>query len=96
MSIAKPAATVIVFRQGVQGPELIMVKRSRKSGFFPSAWVFPGGRVDASDNDFPHVGTVEQLEDKSFAVAAVRECFEEAGCWLGKGNPPNPCASQVR
>jgi 8-oxo-dGTP pyrophosphatase MutT (NUDIX family) len=79
------AATVIVCRQGSQGPELVMVQRSRKAGFFPSAWVFPGGRVDQADHRFPSVGKVDGLNQNAFAVAAVRECFEEAGFWLGTG-----------
>ena len=56
MSIAKPAATVMVLRQGAKEPELILLKRSRKVGFFPSAWVFPGGRVDDLDSEFPSIG----------------------------------------
>ena len=95
MSLAKPAATVIVCRQGANGPELIMVKRSRKSGFFPSAWVFPGGRVDEADNSFPHRGTVGNLDNQAFAVAAVRECFEEAGCWLGQGCPSSTLREEL-
>lgn len=87
MSIAKPAATVMVLRQGVKEPELILLKRSRKVGFFPSAWVFPGGRVDALDSTFPSYGRGIEDIGKEFAVAAVRECFEEAGFWLGKGRP---------
>ena len=87
MSTARPAATVMVCRQGSSGPEVVMVKRSRKVGFFPSAWVFPGGRVDPTDSSFPYVGSVRGLDTEAFAVAAVRECFEEAGFWLGAGEP---------
>jgi 8-oxo-dGTP pyrophosphatase MutT (NUDIX family) len=64
-----------------------MLKRSRKLSFFPNAWVFPGGRLDAGDYDFPSEGGVKGLEEKAFAVAAVRECFEESGVWLGNGTP---------
>lgn len=87
MTDAKRAATVMVLRQGDTEPELILLKRSRKVGFFPSAWVFPGGRVDADDHSFPSTGSVQGLDDLDFAVAAIRECFEEAGYWLGTGTP---------
>ena len=87
MSIAKPAATVMVLRQGAKEPELILLKRSRKVGFFPSAWVFPGGRVDDLDSEFPSIGDAHDGVGKEFAVAAIRECFEEAGYWLGQGKP---------
>lgn len=81
------AATVMIFRQHPTGPQVLLLKRSRQVGFFPSAWVFPGGRVDESDAHFPTIGSVMGLDDVSFAVAAVRETFEEAGIWLGSGTP---------
>jgi recombination protein RecT len=81
------AATILVCRQNHDSPEILMVKRSRKAGFFPNAWVFPGGRVDDSDSLFPSSGKIDGLEDPAFAVAAIRECFEEAGVWLGGGTP---------
>lgn len=66
-----------------------MLRRSRKSTFFPHAWVFPGGRVDAADEAVRVRGAVDDLPEARtpFAVAAVRECFEEAGVWLGDGSP---------
>ena len=85
----RPAATVMIFRQSDTGPEVLLLQRSRQVGFFPSAWVFPGGRVDDTDVDFPVLGSVGGVAD-SFGVAAVREAFEEAGIWLGEGTPsPN-------
>lgn len=84
---AKLAATVMIFREVEGTPQILMMKRSRQVGFFPSAWVFPGGRVDQADHDFPFEGEVSGLNEKAFAVAAIRETFEEAGLWLGKGIP---------
>jgi 8-oxo-dGTP pyrophosphatase MutT (NUDIX family) len=86
---ARPAATVVVLRPGPTGPEVLLLQRSQRSGFFPHAWVFPGGRVDAADHAAPTRGTVDGLPEgaAAFAVAAVRECFEEAGVWLGDGEP---------
>ena len=82
----RPAATTMIFRQSPNGPEVLLLQRSRQVGFFPSAWVFPGGRVDNTDADFPVLGSVEGVEAR-FGVAAVREAFEEAGLWLGEGTP---------
>jgi 8-oxo-dGTP pyrophosphatase MutT (NUDIX family) len=31
--------------------EVLLLKRSPRSGFIPGAWVFPGGRVDEEDGD---------------------------------------------
>jgi 8-oxo-dGTP pyrophosphatase MutT (NUDIX family) len=64
----RPAATVVVLRQGPDGPEVLMVRRHRGSSFMADAYVFPGGRVDPEDGEPP----------LAFAVAAVRELREEA------------------
>ena len=96
MSVARPAATVILLRPAPEGFEIFMVKRHGKSGFMPDAWVFPGGRVDDGDRlaDHPAVrggaAAVEQMELSRhdavpYLIAAVRETFEEAGIWLGSG-----------
>lgn len=86
---ARPAATVVVLRDGPAGLELLMLQRSRRVGFFPDAWVFPGGRVDPEDARIPVRGAVRGLpeHDRAFAVAAIRECYEETGVWLGSGGP---------
>lgn len=90
MAEARPAATVVVLRQGSAGPEVLLLLRSKRVGFFPDAWVFPGGRVDPDDSLLPVRGRVPGLPDadRAFAVAALRECFEETGVWLGAGQPP--------
>ena len=47
----RPAATVVLLREGPDGPEGLLLRRNRATGFVPGAWVFPGGRVDAADGD---------------------------------------------
>ena len=49
--VAKPAATVVLVREGRDGPEVLLLRRNRATGFVPGAWVFPGGRVDAADGE---------------------------------------------
>ena len=46
---AKPAATVLLLRDGPRGLEVLMTQRSMKASFAPGAYVFPGGGVDALD-----------------------------------------------
>ena len=87
ISPARPAATILILRIQNARLEILMLKRSRKVGFFPSTWVFPGGRVDAADSQVPYSGDITGLDDPAFAVAGVRECLEEAGIWLGEGTP---------
>ena len=69
-----PAATVILGRDGVDGLEVLMLRRNSKIAF-GGAWVFPGGRVDPDD-----AGTTELERAHS---AAVRESMEETGLDIG-------------
>ena len=50
-AVARPAATVVLVREGAGGPEVLLLRRNRATGFVPGAWVFPGGRVDAADGE---------------------------------------------
>jgi 8-oxo-dGTP pyrophosphatase MutT (NUDIX family) len=54
------------------GLEVFMLRRTNNAAFAGGMYVFPGGRVDDADGE----------GDAAFAMAAVRECFEEAGVLL--------------
>lgn len=96
----RPAATTLVLRDGPAGFEVLMVRRSTHATFMPSSYVFPGGAVDETDGEMQQycdepttklnrrIGEVVGVGDKAgaFAVAALRECFEECGLWLGAGD----------
>jgi 8-oxo-dGTP pyrophosphatase MutT (NUDIX family) len=90
---AIPAATVAVLRDGAEGLEVFLVKRSAKMAFMPDAHVFPGGRVDPDDAVVAMVGGEAdclrmQVEGASaYQAAAIRETYEEAGILLADGQP---------
>jgi 8-oxo-dGTP pyrophosphatase MutT (NUDIX family) len=63
----REAATVIVLRDGAQGPEVLLVRRNPDSKFMGGAWVFPGGAVRAGDAD-PAATARRELEEE----AAIR------------------------
>ena len=69
---AKPAATVMLLRDTSGGIEVFMLRRTTAAAFASGMYVFPGGRVDTADGD----------GDEGFIVAAIRECYEEAGVLL--------------
>ena len=47
-----PAATVLIVRDGDQGPEVLMVQRQAALAAFGGLWVFPGGKVDPLDREW--------------------------------------------
>src|SRR5216684_4369640 len=87
--VPRPAATVLLVRDGPSGLEVLMVTRNVASDFASGALVFPGGRVDAAD------GGASMLERcraapgidaaaLAFRVAGIRESFEEAHVLLAR------------
>ena len=46
----RPAATVMIVRDGVGGPEVFVQQRVAAMAFAPSTVVFPGGGVDPGDH----------------------------------------------
>lgn len=95
----RPAATVVLLREAADGPEALLLRRHRRSGFAADAWVFPGGVVDDADRrpelaervEGPsprewaaRLGVDDPAEALSFVAAALREAFEETGILLAR------------
>lgn len=93
----KPASTVLIVRDA-PSLEVLMVRRSAGMAFGASAWVFPGGKVAASDSDPAwdelSDGSYDHYE-RSLRIAAAREVFEESGLLLATrgGRELNPAES---
>lgn len=97
---ARPAATIVLMRDGEDGMEVLLLRRNRSAGFVPGAYVFPGGRVDASDAGRDVVARLHGLDADAAAarlelpggdppalayyLAALREAFEETGIVVGR------------
>lgn len=87
--VPRPAATVLLVRDGRAGLEVLMVTRNVASDFASGALVFPGGRVDAADGAramLEHCRPVREIDDAAlaFRVAGIRESFEEAHVLLAR------------
>lgn len=104
----RPAASVILLREGAEGDEVLLQFRSQSLAFAGGCPAFPGGRVDRRDADpirswgGPSVrawaAELEIEADRARAViaAAVRETFEESGYLLAShadGTPVTDLAS---
>jgi recombination protein RecT len=96
------AATVLLLRDGEQGLEVLMTRRSMQASFAPGAYVFPGGGIEPDDEKFASNAPLERMENAqsahqfiasrstqsqqhiTWALAAIRESFEELGIVLAK------------
>jgi 8-oxo-dGTP pyrophosphatase MutT (NUDIX family) len=104
----RPASTVVLLRDAEGGPEALLLRRHKRSGFAAGAWVFPGGVVDRGDRDADllerldgptpgewalRLGLVDAGEALGYVAAAIREAFEETGILLAH---PDPDITQPR
>src|SRR3954452_1995244 len=67
---AREAASLILLRDGSEGPEVLLVQRNPEQRFMGGAWVFAGGALGKAD--------VDELDPAS------RELTEEAGIELSE------------
>ncbi len=81
---------------------VMMGKRSARHVFMPGHFVFPGGRVDPADSRVPLADDYDPavlarlmaamrapksaVRARAFAVAAVREAYEEAGLFVARSS----------
>lgn len=72
----RPAATVILLKDGPDGLEVLLVRRNPGARFMGGAWVFPGGTV--------HAG--EGAGQPALRKTAVRELREEAGITVAEAD----------
>ena len=99
----RAAATVMLVRDHpINGLEVFMLQRTLAAVFAKGMYVFPGGRVDVNDNEDQLEAVCDGLDDEeasallgipngglSYWVAAIRECFEEAGVLLARPTSSN-------
>ncbi|MGC8119541.1 MBL fold metallo-hydrolase [Marinobacter sp. VGCF2001] len=91
----RPAATLVLTRDTDNGIEVLLLQRTWEAVFLPGYYVFPGGAVNAQEPEGrAHVVGVEDADisqtmsldegGADYMLAAVRECFEEAGILLAQ------------
>ncbi len=91
---ARPSATVILARDGDDGPEVLMVQRHERTAFGGS-YAFPGGSLSEHDSAVHNVTNGLHADEANrrldleqggldFYSAAARELFEEVGVLLAQ------------
>jgi len=113
----RDSATLILIDRSETIPKVLLGKRHMRHRFMPGKFVFPGGRIEKTDRQMPVAATLaarylERLMTKvkrpsaekaaGFALAAVRETYEETGLMLGAPHaepfttPPGPWEAFAR
>ena len=95
----RDAATLILIDRSEPVPKVLLGRRHAGHKFLPGRFVFPGGRVERSDARMPvatplHAAVEARLlrrvrrpspaKARAFALAAIRETFEETGLLVGQ------------
>jgi glyoxylase-like metal-dependent hydrolase (beta-lactamase superfamily II)/8-oxo-dGTP pyrophosphatase MutT (NUDIX family) len=97
---ARPAATIVLLRDGERSLEVLLTRRPRHFRFMGGALVFPGGALDEEDLDPRWAGASalsareaaaqlavdDERRALGFYVGSLREAFEEVGLLLVHGD----------
>jgi len=92
----RDAATVIVLRDAMSEPRVLMGQRGATAAFMPNKFVFPGGAVDPQDAEVPLACALQPACEarlkaeadpdlaRALVAAGIRELWEETGLILGR------------
>ena len=107
----RDAATMMVIDRTGATPSILLGRRHHGHTFMPGKYVFPGGRVERADRHAAAAGSLDSRVEarlmqavrrpsaakaRGFALAAIREVFEETGLVLGRRNLPDAAACGLR
>ncbi|EJW12065.1 MutT/nudix family protein [Rhodovulum sp. PH10] len=111
--VPKDAATLILIDRTGPAPKVLLGRRHANLKFMAGKFVFPGGRVEVADRGIPAASELDPAiaarlmlatarpspaKARAFAIAAVRETFEETGLMLGRpggARPPAAAALEI-
>lgn len=100
----RDAATLIAIDRTTRTPSVLLGRRRDDLAFMPGRLVFPGGRVEPEDRVAPVAAALDEVTEAKlqrlvqrpsarkahgYALAAVRETFEETGLLVGGGDAPD-------
>jgi 8-oxo-dGTP pyrophosphatase MutT (NUDIX family) len=107
----RDSATLILIDRSATVPKVLLGRRHERHKFMPGKFVFPGGRIEPTDRQMAGSGSLHErhigrlmtrvkrpsaTKAASYALAAVRETYEETGLMLGVASagpivtPPGP------
>jgi 8-oxo-dGTP pyrophosphatase MutT (NUDIX family) len=106
----RDSATLILIDRSEPVPKVLLGRRHERHKFMPGKFVFPGGRAESADRQMAvatplherHVARLmsrmqspSPMKARAYALAAVRETYEETGLMLGVQHPNPPPAPNL-
>lgn len=94
----RDSATLILVDRASNVPKVLLGRRHERHRFLPGKFVFPGGRIESADRLIAAAAALDEhhtaklmrrvrrpslAKAAAFALAAVRETYEETGIMLG-------------
>jgi 8-oxo-dGTP pyrophosphatase MutT (NUDIX family) len=94
----RDSATLILIDRAHAVPKVLLGRRHLRHRFMPGKFVFPGGRIEPTDRQMASLAPLQEryvtrlmrrvrrpspAKAAGFALAAVRETYEETGLMLG-------------
>jgi 8-oxo-dGTP pyrophosphatase MutT (NUDIX family) len=76
----RPAASVIVLRGGSEALEVLLVRRTPAARFMGGVWVFPGGAVDAGEDEVD--AALRELQEEAAIGGVEREALVRFSQWI--------------
>lgn len=100
----QPSASIVLVDRSGAEPRVLLGRRNLSLVFLPGKYAFPGGRLEADDAVMQASGTLDARSaaqllvqrpspsppPQAFALAAIREVFEETGLMLGAPSKASP------
>ena len=101
----RDAATLILIDNSGSIPKVLLGKRHHGHKFLPGKYVFPGGRLEPSDQRMAAARPLDRhaeerlmrsvkrpspVRARALALAAIRETYEETGLLVGSPASPKP------
>jgi 8-oxo-dGTP pyrophosphatase MutT (NUDIX family) len=82
------AASVIVLRGGAEALEVLLVRRTPAARFMGGVWVFPGGAVDAGEDELG--AALRELQEEAAIAGVERDALVRFSQWI------TPAAVKIR
>jgi len=81
----RESAVLVLFGEGADGPDVLLIERARDSRSHAGQPAFPGGKAEPEDADVAATAVREAVEETGLDPAGVEVLAELPGLWVPSG-----------